>query len=147
MIRFIGVTNPCIAPQASENRGWVSIIINNINMHAPAPGSAGELGPPSRLLGVPQNGLQRGDSPGRRNLYSVGPSADCEVTSLGVGSGTQGRPEGRSGALTTGTGSGPEGSSLTVDSQRSWEPGWRRREEHPTVDKGVHPDVPGSPCF
>ena len=69
--------------------------------------------------GMPQHGLQRDDGLGRHDRYTSGPKDDCEVTSLGVGSGRRGRPEGRSVALATGTGSGPEGSSLTVDSQRS----------------------------
>ena len=56
---------------------------------------------------------------GRRNQYTVGPKDNDEVTSLGVGRGILVRPEGRSDALTMETGSGPEGSSLTVDSQRS----------------------------
>jgi len=48
------------------------------------------------------------------------------------------RPEGRIGALTMETGSGPEGSSLTVDSQRSLGAG---TEE----SRGVTGDGPGRP--
>jgi hypothetical protein len=55
----------------------------------------------------------------RHNQYTSGPRSNDEVTSLGVGSGHLERPEGRSGTLTMETGSGPEGSNLTVDSQRS----------------------------
>ncbi len=79
----------------------------------------GELGPPSCLTTCRRTVYSGTTGMGRRNQYTVGPKDNDEVTSLGVGRGILVRPEGRSGTLTMEIGSGPEGSSLTVDSQRS----------------------------
>ena len=76
---------------------------------------AGELGvpcdPQSSLGGVTAGG---GAPSGLSN-----PHFNCDILSLGVAGDCRGLPEGRLRIFAMETGSGPEGSSLTVDFRRS----------------------------
>ncbi len=58
-------------------------------------------------------------------MFRVQNRADChyEATAPGVDGGAVAQPEGGAPASAMGTGSGPEGSSLTVDIQRSRDTG------------------------
>jgi len=60
-----------------------------------------------------------GDSWGRRNRTGAGPVTNYEALSDGVEGGSVARWRAGTSAFTAEIGSGPDGSSLTVDSQRS----------------------------
>ena len=76
---------------------------------------AGELDVPCD----PQPPLGGATAGGGAPSGSPNPQSDREVLSSGVAGGQRGLPEGRLRAFTTGNGSGPEGSSPTVDFRRS----------------------------